>query len=967
MAPRAFGALFALVAALLFALALAGGLAPRSVPGWWDGHPIVEGKVRDLQALHVGLLASYGCQLGEGERCQEVPTFHTLEPVSYIELGALGLGILSCLLLAMSAWKVGDRRRGLGMVVLVEAILIGGCAAAIYFARGPDLDVPMRVAVPGGLALYAAFAGAGLGFLAGVIAPRLQPEPLRLKSSDPRIPQQAPHQQQPAFDVRELLHNTPQQQVRPASPGGPLAGPAGPLGPMHQPPQLNPQPLFETAPQLRPLYDMHNAGASPNPHAPQLPTRAPTPLGAAQVRNILGIPTPPPLEAVTPATRGPFPDQPGPGDSASAHIPVAFGEAAAYDPYARPIDRTEDLPLQRDSQDLMPPAPELSAFAPAAPGQFGVPAKTQRGAQAYRAAPPAAPAPIPFDHAPTTPRTGNPAPEQSGPRHARPGTNVRKAAAAVGGPVRAARPSVPPPTARKHATISAPVPPMPAGFAEPPEPNTAVEIERPAPVERNSGPEIDPTDESVIGPPPARPEHRIDESAQFVREQATDENVVAQAPESFEELETRDAKKFTEEELALAHTELAPRYLPPPGSSNGAKPADEPAPPPPPPQRASRTTAPPPLPAAAAVPVASFAIAPSAGGPRAPSSRGTASTEIPTAFGKPGARTVAPVSGTIGEPREITTTPGGSSTRRDVAPAGGDVVESPTAPGGATTRKDVDARAISELPTALPARKRGDSEQPTAFAAKRAPSEAPTAHKAEAPTAWKASDAQDEAPTAFRKSDEQPTAFATEKKPAPLPRGLKPSVPPPGKLPAFSVPKIMPAASSPGTRPPAMPSNLEPAATANKASTAATPAPFGTIPSPFAAKPKVEAPPTIEDERPTPRASSEGITAHAPGSNGATAPPPPAPAPVTRWGNANEAPTRAVGSTPKPVAEGPTRAVGGTKTDVPISTAPTSLPPPKKAAPVSSGPTPACPQCEAPMAWVEEHLRFYCASCRMYF
>jgi hypothetical protein len=54
-------------------------------------------------------------------------------------------------------------------------------------------------------------------------------------------------------------------------------------------------------------------------------------------------------------------------------------------------------------------------------------------------------------------------------------------------------------------------------------------------------------------------------------------------------------------------------------------------------------------------------------------------------------------------------------------------------------------------------------------------------------------------------------------------------------------------------------------------------------------------------------------------------------------------------------------------TSPPMSTAPSSLPPPKKMPTASSGPTPACPQCEAPMAWVEEHLRFYCASCRMYF
>jgi hypothetical protein len=51
---------------------------------------------------------------------------------------------------------------------------------------------------------------------------------------------------------------------------------------------------------------------------------------------------------------------------------------------------------------------------------------------------------------------------------------------------------------------------------------------------------------------------------------------------------------------------------------------------------------------------------------------------------------------------------------------------------------------------------------------------------------------------------------------------------------------------------------------------------------------------------------------------------------------------------------------------LPLSTAPESLPPPRDGK-RTSGPTPACPQCESPMAWVEEHLRFYCKSCRMYF
>lgn len=50
-----------------------------------------------------------------------------------------------------------------------------------------------------------------------------------------------------------------------------------------------------------------------------------------------------------------------------------------------------------------------------------------------------------------------------------------------------------------------------------------------------------------------------------------------------------------------------------------------------------------------------------------------------------------------------------------------------------------------------------------------------------------------------------------------------------------------------------------------------------------------------------------------------------------------------------------------------ISTAPANLKPPKATEVATSGPTPACPQCEAPMAWVDEHLRFYCKQCRMYF
>jgi hypothetical protein len=189
-----------------------------------------------------------------------------------------------------------------------------------------------------------------------------------------------------------------------------------------------------------------------------------------------------------------------------------------------------------------------------------------------------------------------------------------------------------------------------------------------------------------------------------------------------------------------------------------------------------------------------------------------------------------------------------------------------------------------------------------------------------------------------------------------------------------------------------MPSNLAAAASANKATTASTPSPFATIPSPFA-KPAAAAAPApapsdgaheaatkpaanLVNEAPTVPSTKPGLDAKLgeaptvparfgvaePDSNeGATVrksePKVAAPAAAAP---AAQAPVR---PTPRPAPD-PTRSTGN---NVPISTAPTSLPPPKQAAHVSSGPTPACPQCEAPMAWVEEHLRFYCASCRMYF
>ncbi len=82
-------------------------------------------------------------------------------------------------------------------------------------------------------------------------------------------------------------------------------------------------------------------------------------------------------------------------------------------------------------------------------------------------------------------------------------------------------------------------------------------------------------------------------------------------------------------------------------------------------------------------------------------------------------------------------------------------------------------------------------------------------------------------------------------------------------------------------------------------------------------------------------------------------------------------PGRAITATPIPERVAPpvvpAPAPVATPAQPPKSTAPTSLPPPSEPQSTTSGPSPACPQCEAPMAWVEAHLRFYCKSCKMYF
>jgi hypothetical protein len=318
MAARAFGALLALLAALLFAAALAGALLPRVVPAWWDGHPRIGEKTFEHKEIHVGLIGAYGCNLGANVECEPLETGMLLRPIGVAELAALALVTLTTLALLVSIWTFGERRRGLARIAIIEAVIAGAIGGA-WFALGPDIKAGVAaVSVPIGLGMYAFGSGLVAVVLAGMLAPHAQREPLRLKTSRrmpaPAVPIPPTPDPLAAFDISEQVPLRPSQSAIPPTPAfqahfassNPLTVPTG-TGP-HQPltrhtplpPQLHPMvepitgppasPLFENAPQLRPLYDMANIGVVPAPPPPRLPERPPTPIPRASIVETTEVP-----------------------------------------------------------------------------------------------------------------------------------------------------------------------------------------------------------------------------------------------------------------------------------------------------------------------------------------------------------------------------------------------------------------------------------------------------------------------------------------------------------------------------------------------------------------------------------------------------------------------------------------------------------------------------------------------------
>jgi hypothetical protein len=300
MASRVVGALLALMAAALLVVAIV------ATP-WWSGHPTFNGAVIHAKEITISPLGARGCNTGGDGACMSIPADATFETIGMVTTGAAGLLALACLALGVLAMIDHPRRKSFAVFAIVGAIVAGGLAVILVMI-GPQIrtDAPLPLAT----GLFVFFGGVAAALATSVVSMRAREAPRR-KSMPARSTPMPIAPSPGALDVKALLQ---EDGLRPTSlgpepmlgrgspvhsPGGALPGPSGPLGAVAGTgPQ---QPLFTSAPQLRPLYEMPgNRGLRPSP--PMIPLRPPTPIPRDQISAIAGIPTPASLDIQRPVT-----------------------------------------------------------------------------------------------------------------------------------------------------------------------------------------------------------------------------------------------------------------------------------------------------------------------------------------------------------------------------------------------------------------------------------------------------------------------------------------------------------------------------------------------------------------------------------------------------------------------------------------------------------------------------------------
>ena len=367
--PSRVGGVLALIAVALLGVSL---LVP-----WWSGHPTVDGHDTRLVSVDITLFGGERCNTGGDGECTKLPLVGGFKTLEAMELGAVAAAAALAAALAALALAGAAARKPIGRFAIAgggAAIIVG----LVLLATGPDIHVAQTVVVPTGFGGFVALAGGLAAIVAGAVArkdnavrPRV-PMPMPAMAPQPMagamvpLPPTGPVPAAPQpFDVQALLRDDALRPTLPPSPGGGLPGPAGPIVPIAP----ASAPLFQSAPQLRPLYEMPGPGYVPPP-PPPLPTRAPTPISRAELENDSGA-LPPRLPPPQRRTMPPPPGSQGPPGQPSAGarrgtVPPSFGSLAqtalgvspmsSPSPSAAPPPRPAAPPPPR-----MPPQPVITS------------------------------------------------------------------------------------------------------------------------------------------------------------------------------------------------------------------------------------------------------------------------------------------------------------------------------------------------------------------------------------------------------------------------------------------------------------------------------------------------------------------------------------------------------------------------------------------------------------------------------
>lgn len=354
MASRVAGAVLALTAAGLLAASVV-------VVPWWAGHPTFKGAELKTKEITVGPLGATGCNTGGDGACMSVPVDATFETAGYALVGVASLLVLVLVAIGVFAFTAAPRRKTFAVFAIVGAVIAAGLGVVLFLV---EPQVRTETPLPMGIGLYTFFGGVAMTLVTSVVAlrmqdaarPRVQLAPPRQQRPSAKDMQPAP---QPGVDVQALLADDALRPSRPAmqppaavqSPGGALPGPSGPLG----------QPLFNSAPQLKPLYEVQ--GFVPKPSV-NLPTRAPTPIPRDQISAHAGIPTPASIQAQ--------PDLAG-GDGETDRDLLGINKPKPFAAFAAPAPRAKAPSIAPTPSPASAPAPAAARPTPPPPKSATIP------------------------------------------------------------------------------------------------------------------------------------------------------------------------------------------------------------------------------------------------------------------------------------------------------------------------------------------------------------------------------------------------------------------------------------------------------------------------------------------------------------------------------------------------------------------------------------------------------------------